>query len=331
MTGNIRRPYWHQRMESAWAAEPLLWLQGLRGVGKTTLCKGIKNSKYLDCESPRGRAQLKDPRAFFSAHRKKRIVFDEIRFLNHPAAVLKIAATEFPELRLLFTGWVGAKAPPRCAKIIMTPSTARDAAAFGIADIDRRLLQGGLPQFLLGPALAGPELTEWLAIFWANDIEAPFRIQSRDAFLHFIELLLISSGRLFEAARFAAPCKVSRPTIVKYLAALESTFAASVLRPFSTRRGSEIIGAPKVYGFDSAFACYYSGSQALTPGDRNILWEHLVLNELQAAMQTRAINYWRDKRGHEVQFVLPDSRAGPTSINCLWSARHFDARAIRSY
>lgn len=36
------------------------------------------------------------------------------------------------------------------------------------------------------------------------------------------------------------------------------------------------------------------------------LWEHCVLNEIHGYLQTRAIHYWRDKRGHEIDFVLQD-------------------------
>ena len=41
------------------------------------------------------------------------------------------------------------------------------------------------------------------------------------------------------------------------------------------------------------------------------LWEHFVLNEIHAALQTRRIHYWRDKRGHEVDFVLTRRGGNP--------------------
>jgi hypothetical protein len=34
------------------------------------------------------------------------------------------------------------------------------------------------------------------------------------------------------------------------------------------------------------------------------MWEHCILNELHAHLQTRAINYWRDKRNYEIDFVV---------------------------
>jgi predicted AAA+ superfamily ATPase len=71
-----------------------------------------------------------------------------------------------------------------------------------------------------------------------------------------------------DATRFARPCEVSRPTITNYLRA---TFVAHVIRSFSTRRPTEIVAAPKVYGFDTGFICYYRGWQDLRDDDLGTL------------------------------------------------------------
>jgi predicted AAA+ superfamily ATPase len=39
-----------------------------------------------------------------------------------------------------------------------------------------------------------------------------------------------------------------------------------------------------------------------------MLWEHFVLNEIIARSQSREVFYWRDKRGHEVDFVIATHR-----------------------
>ncbi|OLE14313.1 MAG: hypothetical protein AUG89_02460 [Acidobacteria bacterium 13_1_20CM_4_56_7] len=105
---------------------------------------------------------------------------------------------------------------------------------------------------------------------------------------------------------------------------LEATFVAQVVRPFSTRRPTEIVAAPKVYGFDTAFICYYRGWQDLRDDDLGTLWEHFVLNEIMARSQSREVFYWRDKRGHEVDFVIATHRKRPPAIECKWSANNFD-------
>jgi hypothetical protein len=54
------------------------------------------------------------------------------------------------------------------------------------------------------------------------------------------------------------------------------------------------------------------------------LWEHFVLNEIMARSQSREVFYWRDKRGHEVDFVIAAHRKRPVAIECRWSANNFD-------
>lgn len=160
--------------------------------------------------------------------------------------------------------------------------------------------------------------------YWAKDIQELFRLERRASFQRFVELLMAQSGGIFEATRFAAPCEVSRTTIANYLAVLEATSVALVLRPFSSRRSNEIIAAPKVYGFDTGFVCAHRGWTSLRSDDLGHLWEHYVLNELTALLQTTDLRYWRDKQGHEVDLIWAPRGKTPVAMECKWSARDFD-------
>jgi hypothetical protein len=104
-----------------------------------------------------------------------------------------------------------------------------------------------------------------------------------------------------------------------------------VIRPFSTHRTAEIVAAPKIYAFDTGFACYYRGWTSLRQEDLGLLWEHLVLNELQAHLQTRRIGYWRDKRGHEIDFVLARRGQAPLALECKWSADDVDLTNLKAF
>ena len=52
---------------------------------------------------------------------------------------------------------------------------------------------------------------------------------------------------------------------------------------------------------------------------------------MMARMQSRDISYWRDKRGHEVDFVLAPRGGNPTAIECKWSASGFDAENLAAF
>jgi len=206
-----------------------------------------------------------------------------------------------------------------------------DLVDFDGADLRRRLQWGGLPGFFLSPEVPEREYEEWMDAFWARDIQELFRLERRWSFQRLLELLLAQSGGMFEATRLAGPCEVNRSTVTNYVDVLEATSVVHVIRPFSTHRATEIVSAPKVYGFDTGFVCHHRGWTELRPEDLGDLWEHYVLNEIHARTQGRPVNYWRNKAGLEIDFVLPKRGGHPTAIECKWSASGFDARNLRAF
>jgi predicted AAA+ superfamily ATPase len=219
----------------------------------------------------------------------------------------------------------------RKAEIWLTPMITADVEDFRAPDLKHRFLHGGLPPFFLAEDLPERDFQEWMDAYWAKDIQELFRLERRAAFQRLVELLLARSGGIFEATQFARLCEISRPTVTSYLGVLEATAVAHVIRPFSTRRATEIVAAPKVYGFDTGFVCYHRGWSSLRADDLGPLWEHFVLNELIAALQGEPIHYWRDKAQHEVDFVLKRRGRPPLAIECKWSAAGFSVENLRAF
>ena len=294
---------------------------------------------YFDCELPRIRRLMDDPQGFWNQLRGRRVVLDEIHRLGNPSKLLKIAADHYPDIKVVATGSsrLGASAKfrdtlaGRKTDFWLTPMIGQDLEDFEKMDLPHRLLRGGMPSFFLESKLPERDFQEWMDAFWAKDIQELFRLERRYAFQRFIELLLVQSGGIFEATRFAGPCEVSRTTISNYLAVLEETCVVHVVRPYSTHRPTEIVAAPKVYGFDTGFVCYFKGWYTLRAEDFGLLWEHFVLNAIHANLQTRQINYWRDKRGHEVDFVIAPRNRPPIAIACKWSASEVDLSGLKAF
>jgi len=328
----VKRRFWIDRIEQQWRRRSILWLRGVRRAGKTSLAQSLAAVEYFDCELPRVRRAMEDPEAFLQGLRGKRVVLDEVHRLPNPSELLKIAADHFPTVRILATSssTLGASSrfrdtlAGRKTELWLTPMIEADLTDFGDTDLLHRLLHGGLPPFFLSPEPPERDFQEWMDAYWAKDIQELFRLERRASFQRFVELLLAQSGGIFEATRFATPCEVSRTTITNYLAVLEATSVALVLRPFSSRRSNEIIAAPKVYGFDTGFVCAHRGWTSLRPDDLGHLWEHYVLNELTAHLQTADLRYWRDKQGHEVDLIWAPRGKSPAAIECKWSARDFN-------
>ena len=335
----VKRHFWIDQLEGAWKRRSVVWLSGVRRAGKTFLSRSLRDIEYFDCELPRVRRIIDDPEGFLQDNRGRRIILDEIHRLDRPSEILKIAADHFPDTRILATGssTLGASArfrdtlAGRKEELWLTPMTTGDLKDFAGGDLRHRFLHGGLPPFFLEKELPERDFQEWMDAYWAKDIQELFRLERRRSFQKFAELLMAQSGGIFEATKFTRPCEVSRTTISNYLAVLEATFIAHVIRPYSSHRPTEIISAPKVYGFDTGFVCYHRGWHELRSDDLGLLWEHLVLNEMHAHLQSREIRYWRDKRGHEVDFILARSKQFSLAIECKWSASDFDAGNLQAF
>lgn len=61
----IKRNFWISKIETAWLDRTIIWLSGVRRVGKTSLCNSLDNVEYYNCELPRVQELLEDPEQFY--------------------------------------------------------------------------------------------------------------------------------------------------------------------------------------------------------------------------------------------------------------------------
>ena len=48
----IKRSLWLDRLQWAWARRSIVWLSGVRRVGKTTLAQMLPDAVYMNCDLP---------------------------------------------------------------------------------------------------------------------------------------------------------------------------------------------------------------------------------------------------------------------------------------
>jgi len=336
----VRRGFWERQVALALGQRNVLWLSGVRRVGKTTLLESLPDVHYHDCELVRVRRALEDPELFFRRFETGTIVLDEVQRLTNPSEVLKVAADHFSHLKVVATGSstlaVRSKFKDsltgRKREIWLVPLIAHDLDDFGMRDLDRRMLHGGLPPFFLGARPDDKDYEEWVSSYWAKDLAELFVVEKRASFMRFLELLFTQSGGLFEAQAFAVPCEISRPTVQHYLSILETTLLVTTLRPYHGGRAVEIKSQPKVYAFDTGFVAYFKGWDTLRDEDRGHLLEHLVLGELLARFGLSRVHYWRDKQRHEVDFVLQLGRSRKLlALECKSAAAKFDPAGLQAF
>lgn len=337
----IERPYWLRRIEESWQEAPIVWLAGVRRVGKSTLALslGPERVKYINCDLPVVEDMVRDPEFFYKNCEEPIVIFDEIHQLKDPARVLKVGADGFPHLRILATGSSTLAAgrkfrdtlTGRKRSVHLTPVLWDELAAFGGATLLKRLYHGGMPEALLSETKKPGYYREWMDSFYSRDIQRLFAFRDPDKFNALFEFVMKQSGGLLEITRTAGALGISRPTVESHLRALEATHAVSLLRPFFGGGQREIVKMPKVFAFDTGFVSFSRGWDPLRPEDHGQLWEHLVLEFLQARAHDRRIQYWRDASGREVDFVIPRGRDEVDAIECKWDPAEFDATALRLF
>jgi predicted AAA+ superfamily ATPase len=359
------REFWIKKIQEAWKLRSIIWLVGVRRIGKTTLVKSLsedhKNTEngvehgsllYYDCELKRNRDLIEsDVEEFWQGKENKIVILDEIHRLENPSEVLKIAADHYPKVKVIATGSSTLAASKKFKdtlsgrKIVieLRPLIEADLHAFANNNLkkstkintllEKRFLYGGMPENYLSDELPEYAFEEWIDSYWSKDIQELYELRSKFAFQKFMELLFIQSGGIFEASKFATDCKVSSPTISNFLHVLEETFVIDVLRPYHKRKNSEIVSAPKVYAFDTGLACYLKGWSSLRNEDLGILWEHFVLNEFKAHLQNNAdILYWRNKKKQEVDFIIKKKRSQTViAIETKWQAKNFNPDNLQAF
>lgn len=150
-------------------------------------------------------------------------------------------------------------------------------------------------------------------------------------FTSVFEYLLRQSGGLFETAKTARSIGIARATVESHLRALEITYAITLVRPFHGGGKAEIVRQPKAYGFDTGFVSFARGWDPLRPDDLGVLWEHLVLEHLTTSFPDHPPRYLRDKKGHEIDFVIVRDRDTVDAIECKWDPAAFEPRALAAF
>lgn len=336
----IERPFWQERLDAAWQDVPIVWLCGVRRSGKTTLAESVGDDQaiYVNCDLPVVEELIRDPVLFFRSCTKPIVIFDEVHQLRDPTRLLKIGADMFPKLKILATGSSTLAASRKFRDTLtgrkrivhLVPVMWDELRTFGVP-LERRLFLGGLPPALLAGEKKPAFYREWVDSFFARDIQRLFGFRDMNRFNALFEYVMRQSGGQLEVTRTAAALGITRPTVESHLRALEVTNAVTIVRPFHGGGQRELVKMPKVYAFDTGFVSYVRGWDPLRPDDLGYLWEHLVLEHLQAQAPDVSIRYWRDRAGHEVDFVLAHRRDAIDVVECKWDPAAFDSAALRVF
>ena len=337
----IGRTQWIEKIEALWQTRSIVWLSGARRVGKTVLSKQIPGASYLNCDLPSVRRRLEDPEFLLRQQGPERpLILDEVHRVEDPSTLLKIAADEYPEVKILAMGsstlhatrkfrdsLTGRKRSLRLPPVLWSESR----TSFGVRDLDHRLLRGGFPEMLLTDEPDPSFFSEWMDSFFARDIQELFAVRNRTGFLSLLRLLALRSGGQLEISDLAKESGLSRPTVLAHLDAMEIAHAVKRIPPFHGGGHREIVKQPRAYLFDTGLVAHVRGWESIRDTDRGHLWEHLVLDELRAILPDSSLHYWRDKEQREIDFIVEGKSGSVAAIEAKINPDAFDAGAMHVF
>ncbi len=204
------------------------------------------------------------------------------------------------------------------------------------------LLRGGYP-----PALAIQDDTDralWFSAYVQTYLERDLRqlsaVSSLPDFQRVMALAAHRTGRLLNQADVARDAALTHPTTHRYLNLLETGCLVTRIRPFATNPNVALVKTPKLLWTDCGLAAALAGiktrADAAARPDAGFWLEQTLFQTLQTwrALDPlhRKLHFWRDRPGHEVDFVLEhEGKLVALEIKAGSTVTSSDAAGIRAF
>jgi uncharacterized protein len=172
------------------------------------------------------------------------------------------------------------------------------------------------------------DLTSYCGNYLKEEIAAEGVVRKIESFSRFLQMAALTNGELLNFTSIASDAGVPPRTVREFFSILEDTLIGAMLPPFKHSGKRKAVSTAKFYFFDVGVANCLAGRLAIKPKTELFgkALEHLVFTELRAFLSyskdRRELSFWRDRFGHEVDFIIGDSVAIEVKATGLVSEKH---------
>ena len=303
-----------QKLLDALRDTPVVYLQGPRQSGKSTLVQEIASNHYpahyttLDRSAVLAAAQ-NDPEGFVRGLARP-VIIDEAQRAPGLALAIKVAVDEDRRPgQFLLTGSAGALALPRLAEslagrmeiLTLWPFSQSELAGAQDTFIDRlfhstfpifpttsaaehelvrRIIVGGFPeaQARTAPARRRAWFTSYVDAILQRDIRDLANIERLSEIPQLLALVASRAAQLLNFADLASTLMVPQTTLKRYISLMETTFLVRMLPAWFTNIGKRFSKAPKLLMADTGLMTSLLGLDADRLTENRVLLGHLVEN-----------------------------------------------------
>lgn len=143
-----------------------------------------------------------------------------------------------------------------------------------------------------------------------------------------IKGLALQVGNLIDYGELGQLSEFSYPTLKRYMNFLEKTFVSRRILPYFKNKRTEIVKNPKIYFIDTGLRNQIVND--FRPfeqrGDCGQLLENAVFGQL--AKKDYGLNYWRDKKRNEMDFILRSEGENITAIEIKSKTKNSLPRSV---
>lgn len=156
------------------------------------------------------------------------------------------------------------------------------------------------------------DLLSYCGTYLKEEVQAEGLVRKIENFSRFLEVAALANGELINIQNLANDTGVSAATLREYLSILEDTLLVHVLKPYKRNIHRKSISTAKLFLFDIGVSnvLSYSGNIQIKSELFGKSFEHLIHNELFSYLSyrkdNRPLTFWRDRYGHEVDFIIGD-------------------------
>ena len=208
----------------------------------------------------------------------------------------------------------------------------RRVVASGALDWRAVVQTGGFPRAVAAPPDQRSRLLDdYVEVFANRDIRELIAVDSSPRLEAFVRLTAAWTGQELNASHLSNDLGVPVTTIRRWLEALRRSYLIELVPPYSRNAGARVIRAPKMFAVDSALAMAAARETAPT----GFHLETFIASDLQVwkdGAVSRAVYYWRQASGPEVDFVLEEqSKVLPVEVKSATTVERSDARHLKRF
>jgi len=194
-------------------------------------------------------------------------------------------------------------------------------------DLIRALNYGTIPSIYLSDE-PEEDLFAYCGVYLQEEIQAEGISRKIVNFSRFLRSAATMNGQELNFENIAGDLNLPARTVREYFLILSDTLVGNIIEPFKKTVKRKAVSRSKFYFFDIGVANILANRFQIKAGSAlfGAAFEHLVLNEITAWLSytgdRRTVTFWRDRQGHEVDFIIGDTCAIEVKASTLVHEKH---------